>query len=57
MSKAEAQSYSELTTSFGTLDTDSDTYLSQTEFGKWKAPAPAVTAPESGKAAAPAPKY
>jgi len=57
VSKAEAQSHMELTSSFATLDTDSDSHLSQMEFGKWKAPAPGVSAPESGKATTPAPKY
>jgi hypothetical protein len=50
VSKSEAQAYSELNSQFATLDADRDTYLSQTEFGKWK-PAPAPIAP----APAPAP--
>jgi hypothetical protein len=35
ISKSEARQYGELTTSFGKLDTNSDSYLSRTEFGKW----------------------
>jgi hypothetical protein len=58
VSKVEAQAYTELTSQFGTLDADRDSYLSQTEFGKWKAPAagspPASSTPEPGKAPAPA---
>jgi hypothetical protein len=51
VSKSEAQAYSELNTQFATLDADRDTYLSQTEFGKWKpAPAPIAPAPASGAA-------
>jgi hypothetical protein len=51
VSKSEAQAYSELNSQFATLDADRDTYLSQTEFGKWKpAPAPIAPAPAPGAA-------
>jgi hypothetical protein len=58
VSKVEAQAYSELTSQFGTLDADRDSYLSQTEFGKWKASSPgtppASSSPETGKSPGPA---
>ena len=58
VSKVEAQAYTELTSQFGTLDADRDSYLSQTEFGKWKASSPgtppASSSPETGKSPGPA---
>jgi hypothetical protein len=51
VSKSEAQAYSELNAQFSTLDADRDSYLSQTEFGKWK-PAPASIAPAPAPGAA-----
>jgi hypothetical protein len=58
VSKVEAQAHAELTSQFATLDADRDSYLSQTEFGKWKAVSPGApppsTSPESGKAPGPA---
>jgi Ca2+-binding EF-hand superfamily protein len=35
ISREEARANVELTTNFGTLDGDTDTYLSQAEFAKW----------------------
>lgn len=47
VSRAEAQSQGALTSSFAGLDADSDTYLSQKEFGMWKGNA-APTTPDAG---------
>lgn len=49
VSRDEVKSHAELTSSFTTLDSDHDTYLSESEFGKYK-PAPSgMTAPAAGK--------
>jgi hypothetical protein len=46
VSRDEVKAHAELTTSFGTLDSDKDTYLSETEFGKWHAtPSPGAVSP------------
>jgi hypothetical protein len=39
LSQAEIQSNADLTSRFATLDIDHDTYLSQSEYGKWNDPA------------------
>lgn len=36
VSRDEVKSHAELTSSFATLDADRDSYLSESEFGKWK---------------------
>jgi hypothetical protein len=48
LSSAEAQANTELRTAFSTLDADRDSYLSQTEYGKWSKaakPGPSSQAP------------
>jgi hypothetical protein len=61
VSKDEVKSHADITSSFATLDSDRDTYLSETEYGKWNSsttpgasstegnkPPPANNAPQSG---------
>ncbi len=52
VSRDEVKLHAELTSSFATLDTDRDTYLSESEFGKWK-PAPGAIVPSPGSDRAP----
>lgn len=47
LSSAEVRSHAELNTAFTTLDTDSDTYLSQTEYSKWNKGAKSGSKPGS----------
>jgi hypothetical protein len=51
VSKSEAQAHAELVSQFATLDANSDSYLSLTEFGKWKGSAPADVSPAPGATA------
>lgn len=57
VSAAEARSHAELTSSFATLDADSDTYLSQSEFAKWnkgsKSSSPRAPSPSGNTSPAP----
>jgi hypothetical protein len=51
VSRDEAKSQTDLTSTFATLDTDRDSYLSEAEFGKWKPmPGSGSTAPDASKA-------
>jgi hypothetical protein len=49
ISRDEVKANAELNSSFTTLDSDHDSYLSETEYGKWKSPsmAPAADSPKS----------
>jgi hypothetical protein len=50
VSRDEAKSQTDLTSTFATLDTDRDSYLSETEFGKWKpSSSSGSTAPDASK--------
>jgi hypothetical protein len=51
VSKEEVKANNELTSSFATLDVDKDTYLSESEFGKWHSPS---STPPSGNMTTPA---
>lgn len=56
VSKDEVKAHAELTSSFANLDADHDTYLSETEFGKWKpATTPGATTPGANRPAPGAP--
>lgn len=59
VSKDEVRTHAELMSSFGSLDADSDTYLTELEFAKWKQkpgampPGDATTAPGNSSGTAP----